>query len=107
MQNLWVHAVQLFRISEEDISKCLSTLGSILSEIGPANLGLEQFYIQDRSLDPDFQVRVCSTVVTDIRIMFLFILVLFKSFFYCVLELYRIKVSDGVLFSQVELAPAI
>lgn len=46
---------ELIRVSEEDISRCLNTLDSVLGELGGENLSLEQFYIIDKSQDPDFQ----------------------------------------------------
>ena len=45
----------LFRVSEEDISRCLKTLNSVLENISGDALCLEQLYILDKSQDPDFQ----------------------------------------------------
>lgn len=47
----------LLRLAEDDISKCLATLDTVMQEADGARepLGLERLLIVDRSTDPDFQ----------------------------------------------------
>ena len=46
---------RLVRVSEDDLSRCLASIGGALATEGPENFALETFYMTDTSQDPDFQ----------------------------------------------------
>ena len=46
---------RLVRVSEDDLSRCLASIGGAFAAEGPENFALETFYMTDTSQDPDFQ----------------------------------------------------